>query len=195
MSIHHRPVEVVGVKVFGKSTSSTFYVKRYLQVFCSAFRLWSEGALRDICRLQTFPALGHLVGHLLALFEGLKSTACYPRVVHEYIFATVFWRDEAIALLVVEPLDRSLGHVLKNPAFLFLGFSARDKDRFSCCPVALRLHYNLCNCCLNYSRGEGRTGGSGEDTRPRDVPEFPRTLKREPEMYQKRSFLVPGWPY
>src|SRR5215207_4264204 len=117
MSIHHRPVEVVGVKVFGKSTSSTFYVKRYLQVFCSAFRLWSEGALRDIYRLQTFPALGHLVGHLLALFEGFKSAACYPRVVHEHIFATILWSDEAKALLVGKPLDRSLGHLPRTLPF------------------------------------------------------------------------------
>src|SRR5215208_4544335 len=110
MSVHHRPVEVVGVKVFGQSTSSAFYVKRYLQVLSSAFRFWPKGALGDVCRLQTLPALGHLVGYLLALFERLKSAACYPRVVHEHVFAAVLWSDEAKALLVGKPLDRSLGH-------------------------------------------------------------------------------------
>ena len=115
MSVHHRPVEVVGVKVLGQSTSSAFYVKRYSQVLCgSSSRLWSTGALRDIYRLQTLPALGHLVGHLLALVEGPKSAACYARVVHEHLFATIFWGDEAKALLVVEPLDRSLGYVPKT---------------------------------------------------------------------------------
>src|SRR5215211_6094342 len=126
MSVHHRPVEVVGVKVLGQSTSSAFYVKRHPQVLSSAFRLWSEEALRDIYRLQTFPALGHLVGYLLALFEGLKSAACYPRVVHEHVFATILWSDEAKALLVVEPLDRSLGHVPRTPRF-FLRFLCKGQ--------------------------------------------------------------------
>src|SRR5215217_5133699 len=81
------------------------------------YQTGSKGALRDIRRLQTLPALGHLVGYLLALLEGLKCAACYPRVVHEHIFATIFWRDEAKALLVVEPLDRSLGHMTKTPPF------------------------------------------------------------------------------
>jgi hypothetical protein len=120
MSVHHRPVEVVGVEVLGQSTSSAFYVKRYPQVLRGSCRLWSAGALRDIYRLQTFPALGHLVDHLLALVEGLKSATRYACVVHEHIFATIFWGDEAEALLVVEPLDRSLGHVYRKPRLSFL---------------------------------------------------------------------------
>src|SRR3712207_2881556 len=92
-------VELVGVEVLGQSTSSAFYVKRYPQVLCSPSRLWSDGALRDIYRLQTLPASGHLVGHLLALVEGLKSAARYACVVHEHILATIFWGDEAEALL------------------------------------------------------------------------------------------------
>src|SRR3712207_6994961 len=106
MSVHHRPVELVGVEVLGQSTSSAFHVKRYSQVLRGSSRLWSAGALRDIYRLQTLPALGHLVGYLLALVEGLKSAARYACVVHEHIFATIFWRDKAEALLVAEPLDR-----------------------------------------------------------------------------------------
>src|SRR3712207_4012143 len=89
MSFHHRPVELVGVEVLGQSTSSAFYVERYPQVPCGSSRLWFDGALRDVYRLQTLPALGHLVGHLLALVEGLKSAACYACVVHKHIFATI----------------------------------------------------------------------------------------------------------
>src|SRR5215204_4553953 len=135
MSVHHRPVEVVGVKMLSQSTTSAFYVKGYSQVFCSSFRLWPKGALRDIYRLQTLPALGHLVGYLLALFKGLKSAACYPRVVHEHVFATIVWRDEAKALLVVEPLDRSLGHVPLKPRLSFLRFLCKGQTACikTCC--------------------------------------------------------------
>jgi hypothetical protein len=40
--------------------------------------------------------------------------------VHEQVVSSVVGGDEAITLLVVEPLDRSLGHV-PEPAFLSLG--------------------------------------------------------------------------
>jgi len=63
-------------------------------------------------------------------------------VVHEHVFAAVIWCDEAKALLVGKPLDRSLGHVPLNPAFLFLGFSARDEALLimlaGCAPAALK---------------------------------------------------------
>src|SRR5215213_8129700 len=108
MSVHHRPVEVVGIEVLSQCLSSAFYIERHPQVLFSAFRLCSAGALRDIRRLRTPPALGQLVGYLLALLEGLKPAACYPRVVHEDVFATIFRRDEAVALLVGKPLDRPL---------------------------------------------------------------------------------------
>jgi hypothetical protein len=45
----------------------------------------------------------------LAFFEGLEPAACYPAVVHEEVFASVVGLYEAVALLVVEPLNRSLG--------------------------------------------------------------------------------------
>src|SRR5215213_7063982 len=176
MSVHHRPVELVGVEVLGQSTSSAFYVKRYLQVPFSAFRFWPKGALRDVCRLRTLPALAHLVGYLLALLEGLESAACYPRVVHEDVFAAIIWRDETEALLVGKPLDRSLGHVLKNPAFLSLGFSARDGALLMLPGSAPAASKPVATAFAIYSTEEGRTGGSGEDARPCHVPEFPRTL-------------------
>jgi hypothetical protein len=40
---------------------------------------------------------------------------------HEEVFASIIRRNKALAFVAVEPLDRSLGHVLKL-IFLFLGF-------------------------------------------------------------------------
>ena len=74
----------------------------------------------NVLRLHALLALGRLVGDLGTFFEGLEPAACYPAVVNEEVFATLIWGDKAVALLVVEPLDRSLGHVPK-PAFLSLG--------------------------------------------------------------------------
>jgi hypothetical protein len=39
-------------------------------------------------------------------------------VVHEEILATVIRGDKAVALLVVEPLNRSLGHILEPTSLL-----------------------------------------------------------------------------
>jgi hypothetical protein len=72
----------------------------------------------DVLRLHALSALGRLVGDLLALFEGLEPATTYTAVVYEEVVSTVVGGDEAVALLVVEPLDRSLGHV-PEPAFLF----------------------------------------------------------------------------
>src|SRR5918994_886364 len=72
----------------------------------------------DVLGLHALVALGRLIGDLLALFEGPEPAACYPAIVHEEVFASVVGLDEAVALLAVEPLDRSLGHVPKL-AFLF----------------------------------------------------------------------------
>src|SRR5918912_3074680 len=70
-----------------------------------------------VLRLQPFSALGYLVSHLVAFFEGLEPLSGYARVVHEDVFAPIIRADEAVALLVAEPLDRSfLGHTFA-PAF------------------------------------------------------------------------------
>jgi hypothetical protein len=75
----------------------------------------------DVLGLHALVALGRLVGDLGALFEGPEPAAAYPAVVHEEVFATFVRGDEAVALLVVEPLDRSLGHVLEARLSLSLG--------------------------------------------------------------------------
>src|SRR5215204_1293402 len=87
-----------------------------------ALALWVSIVLegRDVLRLHPLLALRRLVGDLRALLQGPKTAAGYPGVVHEEVLATLVRGDKAVALLVVEPLDRSLGHILK-PAFLFSG--------------------------------------------------------------------------
>jgi hypothetical protein len=64
----------------------------------------------DVPRLHALLAAGRLVGDFLAFFERLESAATYPAVMHEEVFAPIIRGDEAVAFLVVEPLDRSLGH-------------------------------------------------------------------------------------
>src|SRR5687767_15018862 len=67
---------------------------------------------RSVYRLQSLLSLGCLEGHEGAFFESLEPTTLYPRVVDEKVLATVVWGDKAVALLVAEPLYRSLGHTL-----------------------------------------------------------------------------------
>src|ERR687897_827479 len=74
----------------------------------------------DVLRLHPLLALRRLVGDLGTLFKRPKPTARYPGVVHEEVFATIVRGDKAVALLVVEPLNRSLGHV-PSPPFSSLG--------------------------------------------------------------------------
>src|SRR3712207_1339865 len=69
----------------------------------------------DVLRLHALPALGRLVGDLLALLEGLEAGALYAVVVHEEVRASVVRGDKAVALLVAEPLHRSLGHFWDPP--------------------------------------------------------------------------------
>src|ERR687889_716285 len=74
----------------------------------------------NVLRLHALTPLGRLVRHLGALVEGLEALARDARVVHEEVLAPIVRVDEAVALLVTEPLYRSLGHILE-PAFRFLG--------------------------------------------------------------------------
>src|SRR5215203_7097891 len=75
----------------------------------------------DVLRLHALLALGRLIGDLLALFKGPEAVSYYSAVVHEEVFATLIGGDKAVALVLVEPLDRSFwGHV-SSPPFLFLG--------------------------------------------------------------------------
>jgi hypothetical protein len=66
--------------------------------------------LGDVGRLQALPALGHLVAHLIAFFEGLESLTNYARMVHEDVLASVVRLYEAVTLVLAEPLDRPLSH-------------------------------------------------------------------------------------
>src|SRR5215213_11499103 len=69
----------------------------------------------DVLRLHALTSLGRLVGDLGALLEALVAPTRYAVVVHEEVLATLLRGDEAVALLVGEPLYRSLGHVWSPP--------------------------------------------------------------------------------
>src|SRR4028119_1932436 len=64
----------------------------------------------DVLRLHPFASLRRLVSHLGALFQGLEPLAGYTGMVHEEVLTPVVRGDEAVALLVAEPLHCSLGH-------------------------------------------------------------------------------------
>src|SRR5215207_4312821 len=83
----------------------------------------------DVIRLQTFPALGSLVGDLGTLIEALEAVTHYTAVVDEDVLATLIGGDEAVAFIVVEPLDRSLGHTWSPP--FFTGAPPQQKSRSS----------------------------------------------------------------
>jgi hypothetical protein len=63
--------------------------------------------------LQTALALGHDKGHLLALLQALEASRLDRTEVNEHVVTTLVSADEAKALGIVEPLDRTgfiLGH-------------------------------------------------------------------------------------
>src|SRR5215212_52550 len=76
--------------------------------------------LRDALGLHTLLALGRLVGDFGAFLQGLEAGSLYTRVVHEEILTPLVRGDKAVAFLVAEPLNRSLGHI-HEPAFLSSG--------------------------------------------------------------------------
>jgi hypothetical protein len=80
----------------------------------------------DVLRLHALPALGYLVGDLLALCKGPKPGTLYIGVVDKNVSAPVVWGEEAVAFLLVEPPNCSLGHMLV-PAFLCQGLH-RNKE-------------------------------------------------------------------
>ena len=71
----------------------------------------------DVLRLHTLLALRRLVGDLLAFFKRLESAATYPAVMHEEVFATLIRGDKAVALILVEPLNRSFWGICSIPPF------------------------------------------------------------------------------
>src|SRR5687768_4995669 len=83
----------------------------------------------DVIRLHALLALSSLVSNLGALIEALEAVTRYARVVNEEVLATLVGGDEAVALLVTEPLYRSLGHVWSPP--FFTGAPPQQKSRSS----------------------------------------------------------------
>src|SRR4028119_795208 len=71
----------------------------------------------DVVRLHALLALGRLEGDLGTFVEGLEPLARYPAVMDEEVFATLVRGDKAVTLIVVEPLNRSLGHKQSPPFF------------------------------------------------------------------------------
>src|SRR5918999_2254418 len=103
--------------------------------------LFSGG--RDVDRLHTLPTLGLLEGYAGTLIEGLEPAALYAGEVDEEILAPIIRRDEAVALLVAEPLDRSfLGHALA-PTFLLWAKPQSAASRFRAAPHRFDPTYKL----------------------------------------------------
>src|SRR5215210_4886374 len=136
---NHRLVKLVRVEMFSKDAGSRFYLHRYCQGVPSFKASPATRALRNVLCLHAPSALDRLVSHLLAFFEGLEATTSYARVVHEEVFATLVRGDEAVAFILIEPLDRSLGHT-RNSTFLSR-VSSQQNGRSSTCRTALHSCY------------------------------------------------------
>src|SRR5690349_17731749 len=65
----------------------------------------------DVHRLVALRARGHVEGHLLALLQGLEAASLDRREVGEQILAAAVRSDDAEALGIVEPLDRTCTHL------------------------------------------------------------------------------------
>src|SRR5215203_2365942 len=118
---NHRLVKLVGVEMLSKDAGGCFYLYRYRQGVPTFKASPATRVLRNVLCLHAPPALDRLVSYLLAFFEGLEATTSYACVVHEEVFASIIRRNKAVAFVAIEPLDRSLGHVLKL-IFLSLEF-------------------------------------------------------------------------
>src|SRR5215216_2345061 len=101
--------------------------------------------LGDVLRLHTLPALNRLVGDLLALLEGLVAVADYTGVVNEEVLATLTRGDEAVALILAEPLHCSLSHIL-GPPFCLWGPAPTKKPPSKLC--GRRFHQNKTHVLL-----------------------------------------------
>src|SRR5215211_5755065 len=89
---------------------------------------WLDGG--DVIRLHALLALSSLVRDLGALIEALEAVTRYTAEVNEEVLATLIRGDEAVALIVVEPLYRSLGHGWSPP--FSVGAPPQQKSRSSC---------------------------------------------------------------
>src|SRR3712207_1979961 len=77
-----------------------------------AYRALALSSLGDVLGLRSLLALAHLVGDLLSLLEVPEPAALYGGEVHEEVLAPVVGGYEPVALVLAEPLDRSLRHAL-----------------------------------------------------------------------------------
>src|SRR3954447_18385549 len=57
-----------------------------------------------------------VVRHLAVLLQRLETSSVDACVVNEKVAVTLVWGDESVALLVVEPLDRTSGHTSSFPS-------------------------------------------------------------------------------
>src|SRR5690349_24716695 len=73
---------------------------------------YSDGG--DSYRLGALGSLLDLELDALVLLEAAEAAALDLRKVHEDILRAVIWRDEAEALVAVEPLHSSLCHLLTS---------------------------------------------------------------------------------
>src|SRR3954464_274167 len=71
--------------------------------------------LGHIDGLGTFVPGLLVVGHFRVLLQRLEAAAVDARVMHEKVSVALVGRYEPVALLVVEPLDRTGGHALALP--------------------------------------------------------------------------------
>ena len=74
------------------------------------------GERADVRRLRALLPLARLELDLRALSEALEALAGDAAVVDEEVFAAAIGRDEAVALVVVEPLDDSCCQCTHLPA-------------------------------------------------------------------------------
>src|SRR6476469_7284512 len=77
---------------------------------CSLVVLRPRSESANVLRLRALGTLRDVELDLLVLVEGLVALRLDSRVVHENVVAAVLLRNEAEALLGVEPLDGALSH-------------------------------------------------------------------------------------
>src|SRR5215216_4409244 len=107
----------------------------------------------DVHRLRSLVADLFLVLHLGVLGEALEALAVDARVVHEEVPVALVRRDEAVALLVVEPLDGSGRHV-NGPFLRVPARSVKAKPNHGTC-WSSRAGSNRRPSAGNASRGRG----------------------------------------
>ena len=97
-----------------------------------------RSGLSEVLSLHALPMLGHLVVDFLTFLKGPEPSALYIGVVDEDVPAPMVGGDEAVAFFLVEPANRSLGHMQELPLFT-RGSTATKKPPLSC---RRRFHQN-----------------------------------------------------